>query len=69
MISCQCKLLINIGTILIFSDPRVLVVEGQAVLKPDQVEFVLSEGMLNSHCNYLTLMLSNIKLRLIIFAE
>jgi len=67
MISCQCKLSSNIGTIF-FSDPRVLIVESQAVLKPDQVEFVLSEGMLNNHCNYLTLTLSNIKLRLI-FAE
>jgi len=36
----------------IFSEARVLQVERKSVLKPDQAEFVLSEGIVN---NYITL--------------
>jgi len=46
IISSLCKLSTSV---LIISDPRVLKVEGQTVLKPDQAEYVLSEGMLDSY--------------------
>lgn len=48
LIEVQCKKMSLENTLIHFfmlTEPRVLQVERKSVLKPDQAEFVLSEGM------------------------